>query len=165
MSEASARFQLPYIVPGQAQKEHHHNEALAIVDALLHAAVEAAPLADPPVGPQPGQAWIVAPGATGAWSGKANALAAWTESGWRFVAPVTGMRAWNQMAGLWIHWTGTAWSSGEVPASKIVVGGEQVVGPRLAAVPSPSGGTIIDAEARGAVEALIVALRSHGLTE
>jgi hypothetical protein len=32
-------------------------------------------------------------------------------------------------------------------------------------VPSPSGGTIIDAEARLAVDALIAALMSHGLID
>lgn len=165
MSEYSTRFRLPFIVPGQAQKELFHNEALALADAILHAAVEAGPAADPPDSPQPGEAWIVSAGATGAWSGKADSLAAWTEAGWRFIAPVPGMRVWNKAAGLWIHWSGSAWSDGEVPASRVVVGGQQVVGGRLSAVPSPSGGTIIDAEARAAIAALIVALKSHGLTE
>jgi hypothetical protein len=165
MTEATARFRLPFIVPGQAQKELHHNEALTIADALLHAAVEGESLADPPSAPQAGEVWIVGPGPTGAWSGRANALAAWTESGWRFVPPVPGMRAWDKAAGLFVHWTGSEWTTGEVPASKIVIEGEQVVGTRLPAVPSPSGGTIIDAEARTAIEAVIVALRSHGLTE
>jgi hypothetical protein len=47
----------------------------------------------------------------------------------------------------------------------VTVGGQQVVGERLETVPSPSGGTIIDAEARAAVDAVIVALRTHGLIE
>jgi hypothetical protein len=46
-----------------------------------------------------------------------------------------------------------------------VIDGQQVVGPRLPDVPSPSGGTIIDAEARAAVDALIATLKSHGLIE
>lgn len=165
MSETSARFGMPFILPGQAQKELFHNEALAIADAALHAAVEQEPLADPPLAPSPGQAWIVAAGATGAWAGKVGSLAAWTDAGWRFIAPVPGMRAWDKAAGLWVHWTGSAWTTGEVPASKVVVSGKKVVGERQPQVPSPSGGTVIDTEARAAIAALIVALRSHGLTD
>ena len=165
MSERSSRFALPFIVPGQAQKEHFHNEALVLADALLHPAAESGPASDPPADPEPGQIWIVAVGAAGDWSGKAHMLAISTGSGWRFAPPVPGMLVWNKATALWIHWTGTAWSSGEMPASRLVIGGQQVVGQRAPAVPSPSGGTVIDAEARNAVNQLIVALRSHGLIE
>jgi len=165
MSEKSARFALPFIVPGQAQKEHFHNEALVLADALLHPAAESGPITDPPADPAPGQSWIVAPDGAGEWSGKAHMLATWTAGGWRFVLPAAGMLVWNRAADLWVHWTGTAWSSGEMRASRLVVGGNQVVGPRAPAVPSPSGGTVIDAEAREAVNQVIVALKSHGLIE
>lgn len=165
MTEASARFAFPFILPGQAQKELFHNEALAAVDALLHAAVEGAPAASAPAAPLAGQSWIVAPGAAGAWTGRDHALASWTAGGWRFAAPLAGMLAWNKAGGHWLHWNGSGWSSGEIPATKLVVGGRQVVGERQPAVPSPSGGTIIDEEARAAVQAVIVALRSHGLID
>lgn len=33
MTDTSARFALPLILPGQAQKEIFHNEALALLDA------------------------------------------------------------------------------------------------------------------------------------
>jgi hypothetical protein len=165
MSEASARLGLPFIQPGQAQKELFHNEALALVDGLLHAAAEGGPAAAPPAAPAAGQCWIVAGSPSGAWSGQAHKLAIWTDGGWRFAAPVLGMIVWNKAAGHWLHWRGNAWSAGELPAAKLVVGGQQVVGNRQPAVPSPSGGTTIDAEARSAVAALIVALRSHGLIE
>ena len=164
MSEESARYKLPLLVPGQAQKEHFHNEALVRIDALLGAAVEDGPLAEPPQAPAEGQAWIVADGASGAWAGRANALAAWTAGGWRFVMPVEGLRVWNRAAGYDMRWNGAAWTAGELFASKLVVAGQQVVGERLPAVPSPSGGTVIDAEARQAVNAIIATLMSHGLT-
>jgi len=165
MTDVSARFSLPFILPGQAQKEVYHNEALAGLDAALHPAVEEAPLATPPGDPAAGQSWIVGAGATGAWAGHEDSLACWTAGGWRFVAPAPGMLAWNIDLGCWLHWSGTAWSSGELPATALVIAGDQVVGPRLSTVPSPSGGTIIDAEARTAIDALIVTLRSHGLID
>jgi hypothetical protein len=165
MSEATPRFGLPFILPGQAQKELFHNEALSAADALIHAASETAPIAAPPSSPQPGQSWIVAAAPTGAWAGKAHHMAFWTDGGWRFSAPVPGMLVWIKPLALWVHWTGSAWSGGEVRGSRLMVEGEQVVGKRQPAVPSPSGGTIIDAEARSAIASLIVALKSHGLID
>lgn len=162
---ASARFALPFLVPGQAQKEVFHNEALALLDAAVHPCVEQGPNATPPASPAPGQGWIVATGATGDWAGSDHSVAVWTDAGWRFVAPVDGMLVWNKAAGHWVHWTGAAWSDGFLPAAGIRIGGDQVLGPRLAEVPSPSGGTIIDSEARAAIAAIIATFKSHGLTD
>jgi len=165
MTETSARFALPFILPGQAQKELYHNEALARVDAALHPAVEEAPRTDPPGAPAIGQCWIVGAGASGAWAGQDDKLAAWTAGGWRFVSPIPGMLIWNIDPGYWLHWSGGGWSDGELVASALEIAGQQVVGPRLPDVPSPSGGTIIDAEARLAIDGLIATLKSHGLIE
>ena len=165
MTETTPRFGLPFILPGQAQKEVWHNEALAAVDAALHPAVEGAPLSVPPANPEAGQCWIVSAGGSGAWSGKDGQLALWSEAGWRFVAPQPGMMAWQKAAAYWLHWRGTGWSSGELVGSELVIGGRRVVGTRGPAILSPSGGTTIDIEARAAVEALIAALMSHGLIE
>lgn len=164
MEDASPRFALPYIVPGQAQKEHFHNEALLRIDAVLGANAEAA-LPNPPGAPTEGACWIVAAGAGGAWAGRENCLAMWTESGWRFVAPAAGMRVWNEAAGAEWRWSGNAWSTGALYGTALVIGGQQVVSSRQGNVPSPSGGTIIDAEARAAVDQIIVALKSHGLID
>jgi hypothetical protein len=165
MTNTSARFALPLILPGQAQKEAFHNEALTKLDAALHACVEEGPLADPPDEPAAGQSWLVGADATGEWTGREGALASWTAGGWRFVSPVPGMLVWNINIGCWLHWSGSGWSDGSLPAAALVIAGQQVVGPRLADVPSPSGGTIIDAEARAAIDALIATLKSHGLIE
>lgn len=159
------RFQLPFIFPGQAQKELYHNEALTLVDAALHMAVEEGPLVTPPQAPQSGQSWIVAAGAGGDWSGKDEQIAAWTDGGWRFIAPSPGLTAWNKAQGLWVHWSGTAWSSGEWPVARVMIGGQQIVGERQPAVASHSGGTTIDVEARAAVDAIIATLMSHGLID
>jgi hypothetical protein len=42
----TARFALPLIAPGQAQKEVYHNEALTAVDAALHACIEGSSLTE-----------------------------------------------------------------------------------------------------------------------
>jgi hypothetical protein len=164
MTERSARFDLPFILPGQAQKEVYHNEALAALDGLLHPAVEGIAAA-PPASPVPGESWIVAAGATGAWAGQEGRIAVQTSGGWRFLAPVTGMSAWDKAAGHARLWTGSTWSDGKLPVTALTIGGQQVVGARLPAIASPSGGTTIDAEARAALAAIIVAIKSHGLTD
>ena len=92
-------------------------------------------------------------------------MALWCEGGWRFIAPQPGMLVWNKAVSLWIYWTGAAWSEGEVPVAEIHVGGAKVVGQRQPRPLSPSGGTIIDQEARAAIEAITAALMSHGLIE
>jgi len=165
MTERSARFALSFILPGQAQKEAFHNEALAALDGLLHPVVEGAPLAAPPNQPQVGRCWIVAEGAEAAWAGRGNSLALWTSAGWRFLEPVPGMAAWDTAAGHWVHWTGSKWSDGTLPVAGIAVGGQQVVGSRGAAIASPSGGTTIDTEARETLDRIIVALKTHGLID
>ena len=165
MADTTSRFALPFILPGQAQKELFHNEALSRIDLALHPAVEGPPAAAPPSDPAEGECWIVASGAGGDWAGRDAMLAMWSEGGWRFVAPPPGLSAWNKAAGVPLLWDGTAWSDGELPCAGLRVGGVQVVGERQPAVPSPSGGTIIDVEARAAINALTAALMSHGLIE
>jgi hypothetical protein len=165
MDESSARFGLPFIMPGQAQKEMFHNEAIAGIDIALHPAVEGTASASPPTAPGIGQCWIVAASASGHWSGHAGKLAAWTSGGWRFITPQPGMCVWDKASGLERRWSGSAWSGGELTGSALSIGGVQVVGPRQPSVPSPSGGSIIDLEARSAVVALTVALRTHGLID
>jgi len=75
MSE-TARWDLPLLFAGQAQKEVFHNEALVRMDMLMHARAESADLAEPPEMPDVGQCWIVANGAVGAWSDMCRALRA-----------------------------------------------------------------------------------------
>jgi hypothetical protein len=151
MSEASSRFALPFLLPGQAQKEFFHNEALALIDLALHPAVEADAPETPPAAPLPGQAWIVGAAPTGAWAGRAGQLAGWTAGGWRFIAPREGLCVWRRGAERVLRWDGAAWRDG--------------IGGARAAPPSPSGGTTIDAEARAAIESLIATLKSHGLID
>ena len=164
MSEMTARFDLPMIAPGQAQKELYHNEALARIDGLLHPAVEGPPQASPPSAPSPGDCFLVGAGASGTWEGQDGTLALWTEGGWRFLPPQPGTMVWDKLSGHWRHWNGSEWRAA-LPAAAIEVGGVKVLGERQPPIPSPSGGAIIDAEARACLEAVLVALKSHGLTD
>ena len=99
MTETSARFFLPFILPGQAQKEVFHNEALAMLDAALHACIAGGATTEIPAVPLPGDSWLVGSGAAGAWADQTAKLATWTGGGWRFTAPVPGMTVWNIDAG------------------------------------------------------------------
>ena len=163
MTDLSARFALPLLQPGQAQKELFHNEALARIDALLHPAVAAIATNDPPGAPAPGQGWIVGSAPTGAWTGKAGQIAAWTGGGWRFLVPIAGTTAWIAAAGRWAWHDGSAWQTGPLPTGGIAVGGVQVVSARGAAIAAATGGANIDAEARAAIASILAALRTHGL--
>jgi hypothetical protein len=165
MSDATPRFALPFILPGQAQKEAFHNEALLRIDAMLSPSAEGPPRSEPPANPDEGECWIVAEGASGAWAGKAHSLACWTGAGWRHLPPRPGTTVWNKADAVPLQWNGSGWSTGAIACGGVLVGGQQVVGERQPAVASPSGGTIIDAEARSALNALIATLMSHGLID
>lgn len=138
------RFSLPLLAMAQAQKEVTHNEALTLLDALVHAAVEDGPLDIPPVGPIEGRCWLVGAAPSGAWTGKAGAVAIWSGGGWRFSAPRAGMRAVRLTDGAWLRCDGGGWIE---PAT----------------VAAPVGGATVDSEARSAIIALILHLAAQGL--
>src|SRR3546814_11902765 len=105
------RFSLPLLAVAQAQKEVTHNEALTLLDALVHAAIEAGPLATPPANPAIGQCWIVDAAATGVWSGAENAIAIWTAGGWRFAAPRVGVQVNRLADGARLRFDGSGWTA------------------------------------------------------
>lgn len=163
MTDTSARLGLPLIAAGQAQKETFHNEALILIDALVQARVESMALATPPSSPAIGRCWIVAAGASGGWTGQAGAIAAWSDGGWRFVSPIDGMAVWSADDDVWLYRRAGTWVKGELPVTKVVVAGQQVVGERGGAIAAPSGGTTVDTEARSTIAAILDALIAHGL--
>ena len=158
------RLALPLLQPGQAQKEMYHNEALARLDLAVQAAVIAAGTNIPPDDPEPGDAWIAGDAPTGAWAGQARAIAGWSESGWRFLAAAEGMRAWVMESDGFALFSGGAWRTGEA-YGRLIIDGEQVVGPRAEAIDEPDGGATVDSEARAAIGAILAALREHGLLD
>src|SRR5690554_1485995 len=73
---------IPEIASQQAQPEVTHNEALILLAAIMGAAETQQNT--PPGAPTDGQIWIVGAAPTGAWAGRANAVAIWY-AGWRFL--------------------------------------------------------------------------------
>ena len=161
--DSTQRLSLPFILPGQAQKELYHNEALQILDTIVAAAVEQLPGNDPPNPPVVATSFIVGSSPTGDWSGNANAIATYTSAGWRFAAAVEGMVAWIKSASLFANYEGGVWQIGTLSGLKVVINGIQVVGPQAAAIADPTGGTMADAEARSAISSILSTLRQHGL--
>lgn len=141
-TSTSARFDLPYLFPGQAQKEVFVNEAHARADMLLHPAIEGE-ANTPPAAPLDGECWLVGTAATGVWAGHEGDLACLQSGTWLFAAPRNGLQIFDQPAGQ-IRRFADGWQA-------------------ASAVPTPSGGSVIDAEARGAIAGLVAALIAAGI--
>lgn len=136
------RHALPNLFPGQAQKEFFVNEALARIDMLLHPVVEGA-LQTAPASPLAGQSFLVAAAAGGAWEGKDDCIAGWDGERWTFAQPSEGMRVFDRtLDGIRIY--DDSWSQ---PAT----------------IPVPSGGSVVDREARDTIQLVIDCLRKAGL--
>ncbi|MEO6153840.1 MAG: DUF2793 domain-containing protein [Croceibacterium sp.] len=127
---------------GQAQKEFSVNEAHALTDSLLHAAIEG--VADlPPDDPADGLCWLVGDAPNGEWAGHAGRIACRQAGAWLFVTPRDGMRVLDKDAGQDIRYS-SAWL-------------------RAGTVSPPVSGTMVDNQARSAIVQLIEALVAGGI--
>jgi len=117
---------LPFIEGSQAQKHVTHNEALRILDAVVQIGVLDTDRTTPPLAPAGGDRHIVASGATGAWSGQADAVAVFEDGTWRFLTPKLGWCAWSDADGALLVYDGAAWTeatgSGAMPGSVAQLG-------------------------------------------
>lgn len=80
-----------------------------------------------------------------------------------FARSVEGMALYERTSGTWTVYRSGGWETGMIRGASLLIDGQQVVGPRDSAIESPSGGTIVDSEARAAIDALLGTLRRHGL--
>jgi len=140
-TSTTPRFALPLLFAGQAQKEFFVNEAHALLDALLHPAVEGENSV-PPIAPVEGEAWLVATPAQGEWLGREGSLATYVGARWLFASPQSGMRLFRKDLGQLAIYN-DSWMIASEPSV-------------------PSGGTTIDGEARAAISELITTLRTAG---
>ncbi|MFU8776504.1 MAG: DUF2793 domain-containing protein, partial [Roseovarius sp.] len=65
MSDVSARLDLPFIAPSQAQKHVTHNEAVQRLDLLVQMALDGFDATEPPVAPEVGARYALGLGAMG----------------------------------------------------------------------------------------------------
>lgn len=158
--DVTARFELPLLVAGQAQKEIFHNEALERIATCIGASVTGPASATPPDTPSVGDCFLVGTGASAAWTGKDNAVAAFREGGWRFISPCEGFSVWVQSRSTFAVFRGGAWEYGALRGDRIIVDGTQVVGSQQSSIPTPAAGSNIDVEARVALGQILGALRT-----
>lgn len=140
----TARFGMPMLFPGQAEKELTHNEALVVIDAVLAANVEGIASDPGSLAPQAGQCWLIGAGAIGAWAGMENSIALWTGSGWRCIPARPGHQVYGNDIGARYVFGSAGWTASSVATR-------------------PGGGAVIDTEARAAIEAVIDLMVVHGL--
>ena len=74
------------------------------------------------------------------------------------------MDVWVAADALTARFTGGNWVLGEEACAHLLIGGDRVVGSRQAAIPGPSGGALIDTEARAALMAMLAAWTDRELT-
>jgi hypothetical protein len=99
---------------------------LRMIDALLQGSVLDVTISAPPGSPSNGDAYIVAAGGSGAWSGKDSQVAVWSTQiatadtntkvpAWEFYPPGAGWRLLNVANGLVYFYTGSAWIATRAP--------------------------------------------------
>jgi hypothetical protein len=116
----SSKYGIPYIATSQASPEVTHNGAINFLQ-ILSSQVKGL-LNAPPGGPADGDVYIVGAAPTGAWAGRANALAGYFGTGWLYIPNVDssgtpiamgaahkGLRRYDQTLLGYRRWDGAAW--------------------------------------------------------
>lgn len=104
--DQTPNLKMPYILPSQAQKHVTHNEALRLLDAVVHLSVKSRNRAEAPETPASGDRYLVA---AGAWAGKGGAIASFIDGGWLFVTPAIGWQAYVEDEASLLVFDGILW--------------------------------------------------------
>ena len=107
---------LPYLASAQAQKHVTHNEALSLIDGLLHLSVISRSLATPPCAIVDGDRYLIAASPTAEWAGQAGLVALRMEGAWRFLSPRKGWRLWVEAENILLVFDGTIWVAPPAPS-------------------------------------------------
>ena len=107
----TGRFDLPLILPSQAQKHVTHNEALTLIDGLFHLVIKTFGETTPPVTAQIDDAFVIGASPTGAWFGQAGNIAFNSDVGWRFLPPRQGIIALNAATAKLVVYDQSAWKA------------------------------------------------------
>ena len=91
--EYTRNLKLPLLVPNQSGKEFTHNEALIIIDSLIHNAVIDI-LNTPPTELNVGNKYIIGANAGRDFKNKENQIAIYDENGWKFAEVQNGYFVW-----------------------------------------------------------------------
>jgi hypothetical protein len=110
MSETT-HLALPFIAAAQAQKHVTHNEALLRLDALLHLSVLTRALSSPPDPSEEGDRYLIGEAASGDWSGRDGAIAAFQDGAWSFLIPRPGWRLWVKDEAVLLIFDGSSWKA------------------------------------------------------
>ena len=104
----------------QAQKEVVFNNFLIAMDALFRGSVLDTTLSAPPASPNLGDAYVIAAGGSGAWSGEDHCVTFYF-NGWQFVTPPTKLRMYSVAQSAYFTFQGlpTGWT--EDPQSAVSV--------------------------------------------
>jgi len=96
---------------GQAMPESTGNEAVrALEQGAGFFIVLDKDLTSPPGSPAQGEAYIVGPSATGAWSGHDDDIAFYLNTAWAFITPIEGARADVNDEDVTYRYSGSAWA-------------------------------------------------------
>ena len=136
------RLALPLLHVGQTQKEITVNESILSADFLIDSAIEGV-VSSPPQSPVAGSMWLVGSAPSGDFIGKADQLAGWCDSGWRFFSPRDGMRIFDLSRSAFRLYR-QGWSIATAAAA-------------------PTGGEVIDVQVRAALATLTDALKTAGI--
>ncbi|MBZ4022148.1 hypothetical protein CKO11_06710 [Rhodobacter sp. TJ_12] len=109
MADQTPLLGLPLLQPSQAQKHVTHNEALALLDAVVQLAVLDRGVNTPPVTPAVGARYIVGAAPTSAWAGHSAEVALYTENGWIFALPQPGWSARDLSDDRVVVYDGSGW--------------------------------------------------------
>ncbi|MEM6826337.1 MAG: DUF2793 domain-containing protein [Pseudomonadota bacterium] len=133
---------LPLLFSGQSQKEFFLNQALATIDAMLIRSINAS-LSQPPADAAEGESYRILAGATDDWANQDESIAVRIGGGWHFISPLEGMEVYDRSAGQKLVFK-AAWQNATRPEE-------------------PTGGSVVDVEARAAIADLMSALETAGL--